>query len=62
MRTKQPHRGVTVRLFFFKGLIYPAGNFTVRLLKVPDAFLRHLFKVTVFRPTNEKRSITAEGS
>ena len=62
MRTKQPHRGVTVRLIFFKGLIYPAGNFTVRLLKVPDAFLRPLFKVTVFRPTDEKRSITAEGS
>lgn len=38
MRTKQPHRGVTVRLFFFKGLIYPAGSFTVRLLEVPDAF------------------------
>lgn len=39
MRTKQPHRGVTVRLFFFfKGLIYPAGSFTVRLLEVPGAF------------------------
>lgn len=38
MRTKQPHRGVTVPAVFFKGLIYPAGSFTVRLLEVPDAF------------------------
>lgn len=57
MRTKQPHRDATVRLIFFKGLIYHAGNFTVRLLEVPYAFLRSLFKVTVFvRPMKSDRS------
>ena len=56
MRTTQPHRDATVRLIFFKGLIYPAGNFTVRLLEVPDAFLRPLFKVTVFRPMKNDQS------
>ena len=57
MRTKQPHRDATVRLFYILQAISPCVCSKSRM-----RFLRRLFKVTVFRSTNEKRPITAEGS